>query len=282
MSFSWFYLEQLKVSRFLLNSHLFPKKLQDTVHFLSQDCQKTKLFFEEESLGAAGTLYQLKKELKKTESFIYINGDSLFFPSQRSHIKSFEEVFFNLGLSALFFVTPYKGTAYKRVLWCDRDLNLKFVGSKEDLAHYRLSHLTPFIWTGLALFKSFLLDSLKERAFDLFQDFVNSFLKTHKVKVYVDPSAVLLEAGNKPSYLEATQFCLDCLFHAEGGSKNSDFDKGGERLKVHFQEGKKKSKERLKKEAEEVHNRNQMKQALTASHDRHKVKKMLEDCFHRF
>ncbi|MCZ0932505.1 MAG: NDP-sugar synthase [Oligoflexia bacterium] len=220
LSFAWFYLEQLKVSHFLLNSHLFPEKLKNTVRSLSQAHQRTNLFFEEEPLGSAGTLYQLKKDLQKTEDFVYINGDSLFFPSHKDHINSFEEMFFNAGLSALFFVIPYKDIGSKKALWCDRDLNLKFVGSKEDLAHCKWSHLTPFTWTGLALFKSSLLDSLKEKAFDLFQDFINPLLKMQRIKVYVDSSAVLLEAGDKASYLKSSKFCLDCLFQAGEPSKS--------------------------------------------------------------
>ena len=222
LSFSWFYLEQMKVSHFLLNSHLFPEKLKNTVRFLSQTHQETNFFFEEEPLGSAGTLRELKKDLQKTEDFVYINGDSLFFPSCKKDINSFEEVFFSFGLDALFFVIPYKDQKSKRALWCDKDLNLKFVGSKEDLAPNKWNQLAPFTWAGLALFKSSLLDSLKDKAFDLFQDFISPLLKTKKVKVYVDSSAVLLEAGDKASYLQSTKFCLDCLFQEGEVFKKSD------------------------------------------------------------
>ena len=231
LSFSWFYLEQLKVSHFLLNSHLFPEKLKNTVHFLSQAHQKTNLFFEEEPLGSAGTLHQIKNELKKTEEFIYINGDSLFFPSQLSHISDFENTFFNSGLEALFFVVPANSDS-KRALWCDRDLNLKFIDSKEGLADPKMSHLISFSWTGLALFKSSLLDNLQKGAVDLFKDFINPLLGGHKIKVYVDPSAVLLEAGDKTSYLKAVEFCLNCLFQHGEFSKKSNFNGTEEKLQI--------------------------------------------------
>ena len=243
---SWFYSEELKAEVFLLNSHLFPGKLEDTVDFLSQDKQKAHLFFEKEPLGSAGTLYQLRKELKKTEEFIYINGDSLFFPSQINSIFKFEEAFaVHPDLSALFFAAPYEPTGSKRALWCDRELNLKFVGAVEELAQSELEGLSPFSWSGMALFKSSLLDHLQKGCFDLFQDFINPLLKTHQIKVYADPLAVLLEAGDKYSYLSAVSFCLNCLFQSENLSL-------------------------------EQNNRSQNPNQIEA------VKKILESCFDRF
>ena len=221
LAFPWFYLEQLKVSRFLLNSHLFPKKLENTARFLSQVNQETKLFFEEEPLGSAGTLFHLKKELQNTKEFLYINGDSLFFPSQINKLLRFEELFLESNLDGLFFVSPYKDTDFKRALWRDKDYNLKFVGSKENLKKSELKGLSPVSWFGLAFFKSDLLNHLQPDSFDLFQDFIKLLLNDYKIKVYEDPSAVFLEAGDKNSYLSAVKFCLDCLFSSETDSFKS-------------------------------------------------------------
>ena len=291
MFLSWFYSEQLKANRFLLNPHLFPEQLEDTVDFLSQDGQSAKLFFESTPLGSAGTLFQLKKELKKTKDFVYINADSLFFPTQMNQIFEFEKTFSNSDLEALFFVVPDRQTLQscsnsvshshetryshetrhsraggnlqmkeeklnqtyinsKRSLWCDEEFNLKFVGSKEDLSSKELNGLKAFSWTGMALFKSSLLDHLKKDSFDLFQDFINPLLKSHKIKIYKDSSAILLEAGGKESYLEAMSFCLNCLFQSDLSSV------------VNL----------LKEEAfSKAHSLN-----------RGTVKKILEECFNRF
>ena len=44
LSFSWFYLEQMGVSRFLLNTHLFPEQVEKAVRFLSQARQEKDCF----------------------------------------------------------------------------------------------------------------------------------------------------------------------------------------------------------------------------------------------
>ena len=276
MSLSWFYSENLKAKCFLLNSHLFPDQLNKTVNFLSKDSQKSKLLFESEPKGSAGTLYNLKKDLQKTKNFVYINGDSLFFPSKMSHIFDFEKIFSQSDLEALFFVTPCSQTDlktpsslnvkkaeriqsqtkqqdqtdvnFKRFLWCDENLNIKFVGSKEDLSIEQKHKLKAFSWTGLALFKSSLLDHLKENSFDLFQGFINPLLKKHKIKVYSDPLAVILEAGDRNSYFEAMNFCLNSLFLSDLSPK---LTKKNKYLK-------------------------------TQSFNIETVKKILEECFNRF
>ena len=212
LSFNWFYLEQLKVSRFLLNTHLFPEQLKKTVDFLSQAQQEKDYFFEAEPLGGAGTLYHLKQHLQKRDTFFYINGDSLFFPSHLDQISNFSEDFFKTESEASFFVSPMPSQkAELGALWCDENRNLKFVGKREQLkSEYK--EFRPFHFSGLALFKSSLLKHLNSQAFSLFEDFINPLLERKKMKVFLDKQALILEAGLKASYIESLKFCLQALF----------------------------------------------------------------------
>ena len=215
LSLGWFYLEYLGVSQFLLNAHLFPEKLKQTVDFLFHPEQKTEIFFEEELLGGAGTLYKLKDLLQKEKSFFYLNGDSLFFPSDKKQLPAFEEDFLKSGADGSFFVFPlpvsYSGP---RALYCDEGLNLKCVGAKQNQGD-EFKKLLPFHFTGLALFKSSLLENVKRGDIHLFQDLIKPLLKNKTFKVFVDETNQILEAGDKQSYIESMKFCLDCLFEAD-------------------------------------------------------------------
>ena len=212
LSLSWFYLEQLGVSSFFLNSHLFHEKLKKTVDFLSQPQQKLDIFFEDKPLGAAGTLYRLKALLQKEALFFYINGDSLFFPSDRDQLSLFEEDFFKAGADGSFFVSPVSSQNFDfGALWCDKNLNLKFVGKKSQLPE-KFKSLLPYHFSGLALFKSALLEKLNPDSFCLFEDFINPLLTKRNFKVFVDKESKVLEGGEPSSYLEAISFCLQILF----------------------------------------------------------------------
>ncbi len=270
LSLGWLYLELLGVSRFLLNAYLFPEQLKHTVDFLSQARQETKFFVEDEPLGGAGTLRQLKSDLQKESAFFYLNGDSLFFPSDQKQLFAFKEEFFRSDADGFFFACPRPTQRFDvGALWGDKDLNLKFIGAERELPKGLKSKLLPFYFSGLALFKSVCLDSLKSGAFHLFQDFINPLLEKKRLKIFSDRRAVILEANSKQAYLKSLKFCLDSLFERENMARNghSDFKKAkGSAFK-----------------AQAYGDKSGEAQAGGKSKiDRREIKKVLESCFARF
>ena len=318
LAYSWFHLEALGGSRFLLNSHLFPLQLEKSAQFLSKTSQKVECFFEPEPLGVIGTLLRLREKLKSKPYFALINGDSLFFPSDMQQIQAFKQEFLKSQCDGLFFVTPYKQNPIGRALYADSQQFLKKVEKPKNpealknpeelknpkeaknseelknpkkteslkaLKNSEETDLTPYAFTGLALFKSSLLDSLPASAprharphrhsresgnpfhflpkMDFFQDFILRIankVDKPKIKVFVDKSALLLEAGNKNSYLKSTEFCLNQLFHKE------QFDK-------------KKSKRNLPSSKETI---NPTKESLNPKSLHPSCQKILKEIFTRF
>ena len=217
LSLGWFYLEQLNISHFLLNAHLFPKKLKATVEMLSQPHQTSTIFPEPKCFGGAGTLYKLKTFLQKQGTFFYLNGDSLFFPSHIKQLVSLEEDFLKTNTDGSFFVSPFPEKNFnKGGLWCDKEMNLKFIGKRNQLPK-KFKNLLPFHFSGLALFKSSLLNQLNPGAFHLFEDFIIPLIKKKKFKVFSDQRAHILEGGEITAYLESIKFCLNALFKNSNG-----------------------------------------------------------------
>ena len=212
LSLSWFYLEKLGVSRFLINSHLFTDKLKKTLCFLSRGEQQADVFFEPEPLGGAGTLYKLKKTLRKENSFFYINGDSLFFPSDKKQLSCFKKDFLKTKVDGSFFVSPlpYSNSSLQ-ALWYDKNLSLRFVGYKKDLPS-KHDDLFPSYFSGLALFNTHLLETLNRNSFDLFKNFISPLLKKGNFKVFMDKKCLVWEGGEKNSYLKAVKWSLQSLF----------------------------------------------------------------------
>lgn len=233
LAYPWKLAEELQNSSFLLNSHLFPDELKKTAKSLSKKDQKVKTFFEEEPLSSPGTLYALKKELQKTSYFTYINGDCLLFPSHPQRLLEFEREFLNSKAEALLFVIPVKPNfkffrkEKNRFLYCDSNQNLI-----EATLPKKNQKKPAYFFTGLALFKSSLLDDLKAGARDLFDDFLQPLATHKKIKVFIDEGAFFLEAGNKESYLKSTEFCLKSLYEVALFYKKTSFVR--ERLKEIF------------------------------------------------
>ncbi|MBC6415810.1 MAG: NDP-sugar synthase [Bdellovibrionales bacterium] len=213
LSYPWKILEELQVSRFLLNSHLFPYEFKSMLDSISEKNQDIGIFFEKEPLGALGTLNSLKNKLQQSSYFIYINGDTLLFPSEENKIFEFEKEFLNSNLSALFYVTPFKQDFLKkRAFYCDLEKNLKRIDFLNSLESLKNKREKAYFFTGLALFKSSLLDFIKKGDTDLFRDLITPLLNQKKMKVFFDKKAYFLEVGNKESYLKSTQICLEKLW----------------------------------------------------------------------
>ena len=102
----------------------------------------------------------------------------------------------------------------QRFLYCDSKNNLKEVRLPEK------TDTSAYIFTGLALFKSSLLDHLKEGGQDLFSDFLTPLLTKEKIKLFIDKKAISLEAGDNESYLKSQEFCLQTLKEKENLTQN--------------------------------------------------------------
>ena len=212
LCYNWFLLEEMGASSFFLNSHLFTKNLSEFVESIKQPHQEVCLSHENRSLGAAGTLQQLKEALQKEEAFLYLNGDSLLFPSEKKLLKKFAEGS-SQETTGLFYTAPLqeKELQKERALWADEKNILRAIGGKE-VREKITEKLRPLKFSGLALFGNEIFKHLKESFSYIFDDVLIPLLPEKKFKVFVDEGAVIFEGGEIPSYLSATNQALTALF----------------------------------------------------------------------
>ena len=212
--YNWFYLEKLGMKEVSINSHLFPNILQTRVKEIQQPFQKVHFSFEEKSLGSGRGLFSVKENLQDT--FFYLNGDSLFFPSQESLFETFLNQEFSLGL---FWTIPIPSLQpLQKVFWIDEEGLLKVIGGEDDVkkASLKISfskdlkrgELRPVQFVGLALFKKEFLKLTSKQTQHIFYDIMIPRLKKGEFKVFVDEEGWMFEAGEKEMYLKATEFCL--------------------------------------------------------------------------
>ena len=236
LCYNWFYLEQLGVHHFYLNSHLFPDTLQKLVKELKQKDQLTKQVFEPLSLGSAGGLYGLKENLLTDSSFFYLNGDSLFFPSYKDKLSHFKNsLSSHLGV---FYAVPFsKKEKVQGAFWIDEDSVIHSVGKPSS------PKLKPVKFSGLAVFSNKIFNHIDSKSDHIFHDVMIPLLKTKKFKAFVDKDGCAFEGGSEEGLLEATEISLKYLFRSSSFLKITleqifkRFDP--QDLKVGFEEGKK-------------------------------------------
>ena len=215
--YSWFYLEQLGFDKLLINTHLFPDLLKKQVSQIQKQDQDVTFSFEEQPLGASGSL--VKNSQFFDEDFWYINGDSCFFPSS---LESFEQLKTSSDNEmALFWTVPVRPNSSEICFWVDKKNQIQIIGTKEDVISKKYlpsidfqssRSLRSVQFTGLARMNKKFISHIQKKDFHLFSDSIIPILSKEKFKVVIDEQGLLLEAGDCDSYLKATNLCLDQIF----------------------------------------------------------------------
>ena len=219
--YNWFYLEQMGLTHAVLNSHLFPEILKETASRAKAPNQQVNFSFEPQSLGSAGGLFSLKSFFAEETSFLYLNGDSLFFPSRKEMLDKFlsQEKHTPLGI---FWATPLTPENTVRALWIDRDHTLRAIGGEDQVQKkgFQVKNskdlsrgdLRPVRFNGLALFKKEIFNFLSPKTEHIFQDAALPLLKEGGFKVFLDEEGVTFEGGEMGGLLTATDVALNSLF----------------------------------------------------------------------
>ena len=219
--YNWFYLEQMGLTHAVLNSHLFPETLKETVYKAKVPHQQVNFSFEPQSLGSAGGLFSLKSFFAEENSFLYLNGDSLFFPSRTEALEEFLSQGKRTPLG-LFWAAPLTSKNTSRALWIDRDHILQAIGGEKQVQkkgfkvkiskELSRGELRPVRFSGLALFKKEIFSFLSPQSNHIFQDVALPLLKDGGFKVFLDEEGLIFEGGEIGGLLNATGFSLDSLF----------------------------------------------------------------------
>ncbi|MCY4512346.1 MAG: NDP-sugar synthase [Bdellovibrionales bacterium] len=226
--YNWFYLEKMGLKHAILNSHLFPETLKETVHKAKNSKQKVSFSFEPQSLGSAGGLFSLKSHFIEDNSFLYLNGDSLFFPSEKAGLSDFL-VHGEKAPLGCFWAAPFAPSqSISRALWIDKDSILRAIGGIDQVhqAGFKAKYskdltngeLRPVQFSGLALFKKEIFKFLSPKTNHIFHNVTIPLISKGAFKVFPDEKGVIFEGGEIPELLNATKHCLDSLF-----SKRSPF-----------------------------------------------------------
>ena len=222
LCYNWFLLEKMGVSCFLLNSHLFPKKLEKFTLSIKKTEQKVRIYHEPRSLGSAGALWHLKSQFKNEKTFLYLNGDSLLFPSKVQLLKNFlidgnqlKAADESENITGLFYTVPFQEENWKgRALWRDEENILRAIADKNEEKKLRSKwgSLRPSRFSGLALLNRDIFKLLTSNSFYIFDDVLTSQLSKGGFRVFMDEEGLVLEGGEFASYLDGTGKALNALF----------------------------------------------------------------------
>ena len=222
--YNWFLLEEMGISRILLNSHLFTESLSRFVTAIKKPHQRIRVFHEDRPLGSAGALRVLKKHFEKEEAFVYLNSDSLLFPSRRSLLKDFitlarqknDVSSGKTSLRGFFYAVPFQKRKQEteRALWTDRGNILRAIGDHREGARLKAKwgRLRPWRFSGLALFKRDIFKLLTNRSFHIFDKDLLPVFTGGEFQIFPDEEGLILDGGAMAPYIASTGKALSWLF----------------------------------------------------------------------
>ena len=209
--YSLYHLQALS-SEIHFNTHSQPLSVKKAIAFSNKDFS-FKEHHEKKLLGAAGTLFNLKKHFESDEHFFYANADSLYFSLKEELLSELLARHKESGNLMTFLVRPVSKNEKASFLW-HKQGRLISVGLRSgDI------QAEPSLFVGLACVSRELLSFSKPSDFDLFQDLLNPILSTQKAGVFLDNSLISFELGDLDSYLSAHRLCLNHLL------KNTNYKK---------------------------------------------------------
>ena len=195
-------LESLNTKSLIVNTHHHPRQTKTLIKNLKPKIKTIHFSHEETLLGGAGTVKQNQAFLKDSESFIYLNGDSIFLVS--GFFEDMKKAHFEKKALVTLLAGPFKKTSA---------LNPIFADSKNQIIRKGEGNpprsLKSYFFSGFALFSPKCFEFLKPNAKNIFQDLI--FKAPEKCFVFVKPDLEFFEAGSLNWYLHSTKKILQNL-----------------------------------------------------------------------
>ena len=203
-------LEALGVKSLIVNTHHLPHQVKQLIQTNSQkNVQIPEIHFshEEALLEGAGTMRANRDFLKNSDSFLYLNGDSVFWG--KSFFEKMKAQHEETKALATLLVTDNFPHAEAQAVFADREGRLKpfSLGGHPSLKKY--------FFCGMALIQSSSLDLLKKER----EGFFESPLIKKNTFVFVQKNITFFELGSLEPYLSSVKKALGLL------QTNPDFKK---------------------------------------------------------
>lgn len=195
------YLQDLKFSEFVVNTHHLPRKIEE-LYNNNPYCKITPRYsYEPIILGSAGALKKAFPEgTSNNEPILMMNADEIFFTKDITFldqaVKQHEQ---NKALATLIVIKHPEAGKKFGAIWCDQQA-VKNIG-KEN----KDSNLFPWHYIGIIILHSRIIDLVKpDTELNIFYDILVNHLSKNEVQIF-PIEAEWFETGNPTDFLKATE-----------------------------------------------------------------------------
>lgn len=205
-SYPIYFLNEIKITKLVLNTFHLPQKLKTTVSDFKYEFP-VHFSDEEKLLGSGGGLENAKRFFQSEGDFILMNGDEVIIPRNAGIVDAAIRSHRSSGAIATLLVMdhPEVGTKFGGV-WVDGDKNILGFGKEPHTLAVKGYH-----YIGVAILSDKIFDFLKAGESNILYDGVVEAIKNGHTARIERISCLWFETGNEKDFKSATQKCMTLL-----------------------------------------------------------------------
>lgn len=211
LAYPLFWLEQLKLTDVVFNTHYLPESVESAAREVCEWDYQVHFSHESQILGSGGGMWKARDLLYGDDHFVTVNGDAVFlFDSSRVMQRMWDYHRQTQALATLL-VCPLPGVGEKIPgVWVDPGHQVVKFGKGSD------PQLSCFHFTGLIFFSDRIFSKLPSGPSNILYDVLQpEIAKGERVNVWTE-NMKWFETGRPRDYFFAANECLDLLFSTEG------------------------------------------------------------------
>lgn len=223
-----FYLEQLGIKKLVVNTHHLPETVKAAIAKLTEGKKYPVQFSDEQNeiLGSGGGIYKARAALSESSDFVVINGDEVFFPTDKNFLKIAVDIHQTNGALATLVTCehPDAGCAMGAIRVDDNNiLELGVRHSKDEFAKLTAAERSSLKhFSGIFIFSSRVFDYMPKHGgeFHIFKDcLAPAMARGEKVKAHHLPTLTWFDMSSQEAYLDSAALALHLL---EGNKKQAE------------------------------------------------------------
>lgn len=211
LSYPLFWLEQLKPSRVVFNTHYLPQSIETAARSVCEWDYQVEFSHEPEILGSGGGMWKARDLLHGDGHFVTINGDAVFLFDSLKTLSNMLEYHKQSKALATILVCDYPGIGETVPgVWFDQGHRVVKFGKGRE------KDLTCRHFTGLIFYSDRIFDLLPSGESNILYEVLQPAIEKGEIVNVWSENMKWYETGRPRDYFYATNECLDLLFSSEG------------------------------------------------------------------
>lgn len=206
LGFPYYWLDMLKLSDLVFNTHYLPDTVRHAAMHVVSPSQPMFFTHETAILGSGGGIWNARSHLVGDDHFAVANGDGVVLFEDHDVLQRMYEFHVRKGALATLLVCPLEGVGTKLPgVWMDNTGEISAFGKTSKVSYSECFHYASYMFLSKRIWK-YLPDGPSNILYDVIEPRLRQGEKAYGFRI---DNMRWYETGNSPEFLAATRDCLE-------------------------------------------------------------------------